>query len=102
MRKTNVFVCQQQRHFNQSVRPTLDVYGCKRKKKKFWTKTDYTCLVVSFVFLFLRKENYQFLLRVNKKMAFLLFILLTGLIKLFTLLYKYSVEKKDDTTRKAI
>lgn len=35
-------------------------------------------------------------------MAFLLFILLTGLIKLFTLLYKYSVEKKDDTTRKAI
>lgn len=58
MRKTNVFVCQQQRHFNQSVRPTLDVYGCKRKKKKkFWTKTEYTCLVVSFVFLFLRKEK---------------------------------------------
>lgn len=34
MRKTNVFVCQQQRHFNQSVRPTLDVYGCQCKKKK--------------------------------------------------------------------
>lgn len=27
------------------------------KKKKFWTKTEYTCLVVSFVFLFLRKEK---------------------------------------------
>ena len=29
----------------------------EKKKTKFWTKTDYTCLVVSFVFLFLRKEK---------------------------------------------